>query len=108
MDANIVLRLNNIGILSEIQGDRETVQFFYDRAQALGGANTRVGLATRRSAEGMSLSQVAADNQAKVDAKVSQERAALRRQREPILLRRRDNSVVEEPATPPANTSPAN
>jgi Flp pilus assembly protein TadD len=108
LDPNNVFALNNIGYLSEIEGDRETAQFFYDRAQALGGANTRVGLATRRSAEGMSLSQVAADNQAKVDAKVSQERAALRRQREPILLRRRDNSVVEEPATPPANTSPAN
>ncbi len=108
LDPNNVFALNNIGYLSEIEGDRETAQFFYDRAQALGGANTRVGLATRRSAEGMSLSQVAADSQAKVDAKVSQERAALRRQHEPILLRRRDNSVVEEPATPPANTSPAN
>ena len=106
LDPNNVFALNNIGYLSEIEGDRETAQFFYDRAQALGGANTRVGLATRRSAEGMSLSQVAADSQAKVDAKVSQERAALRRQHEPILLRRRDNSVVEEPATTPANTSP--
>ncbi len=104
LDPNNVFALNNIGYLSEIEGDRETAQFFYDRAQALGGANTRVGLATRRSAEGMSLSQVAADSQAKVDAKVSQERAALRRQHEPILLRRRDNSVVEEPNISPANT----
>jgi Flp pilus assembly protein TadD len=105
LDPNNVFALNNIGYLSEIEGDRETAQFFYDRAQALGGAN-KVGLATRRSAEGMSLSHVAADNQAKVDAKVSQERAAIRRQREPILLRRRDNSVVEEPASPTANTPP--
>src|SRR5712671_1162594 len=106
LDPNNVFALNNIGYLSEIEGDRETAQFFYDKAQALGGAGTRVGLATRRSAEGMSLSQVAADSQAKVDAKVSQERAARRRQREPILLRRRDNSMVEEPPTPQANVTP--
>jgi Flp pilus assembly protein TadD len=106
LDPNNVFAMNNIGYLSEIEGDRETAQFFYDKAQAMGGANSKVGLATRRAAEGMSLSQVAADNQTKVDAKVSQERAARRRQREPILLRRRDNSVVEESATPPPNTPP--
>jgi len=105
LDPNNVFALNNIGYLSEIEGDRETAQFFYDRAQALGGANTTVGLATRRSAEGMKLGQVAADSETKVGAKVSQERAALRQQHEPILLRRRDNSVVEEPATPATSTS---
>jgi len=106
LDPNNVFALNNIGYLSEIEGDRETAQFFYDRAQALGGANVTVGLATRRSAEGLKLAQVAADSESKVDAKVSQERAALRQHNEPILLRRRDNSVVEEPATPPASTAP--
>jgi len=106
LDPNNVFALNNIGYLSEIEGDRETAQFFYEKAQALGGANTTVGLATRRSAEGMKLAQVAADSESKVDAKVSQERSALRQQHEPILLRRRDNSVVQEPSTPPANTSP--
>ena len=106
LDPNNVFALNNIGYLSEIEGDREPAQFFYDRAQALGGANVTVGLATRRSAEGLKLAQVAADSESKVDAKVSQERAALRQHNEPILLRRRDNSVVEEPATPPASTAP--
>ena len=106
LDPNNVFALNNIGYLSEIEGDRETAQFFYDRAQALGGANVTVGLATRRSAEGLKLAQVAADSESKVDAKVSQERAALRQHNEPILLRRRDNSVVEEPSTPPASTAP--
>jgi len=106
LDPNNVFALNNFGYLSEIEGDRETAQFFYDRAQALGGPNIKVGLATRQSAEGRTLAQVAADSQAKVDAKVSQERAARRRQREPILLRRRDNSVVEEPNTPPLTTAP--
>ena len=106
LDPNNVFALNNVGYLSEIEGDRETAEFFYDKAQALGGASVTVGLATRRSAEGMKLSQVAGDSESKVDAKVSQERAALRREHEPILLRRRDNSFVEEPSTPPANTPP--
>jgi Flp pilus assembly protein TadD len=106
LDPNNVFALNNIGYLSEIEGDRETAQFFYDKAQAQGGPRITVGLATRRSAEGMKLSQVAADSEAKVDAKVSQERAALRQQGEPILLRRRDNSVVEEPNAPPPSMAP--
>jgi Flp pilus assembly protein TadD len=104
LDPNNVFAVNNIGYLSEIEGDRETAQFFYDKAQALGGV--KVGLATRRSAEGLRLSQVAADSEKKVESKVSQERAALRQKQEPILLRRRDNSVVQEPSTPPPSPAP--
>jgi Flp pilus assembly protein TadD len=104
LDPNNVFALNNIGYLSEIEGDRETAQFFYDKAQALGGVT--VGLATRRSAEGQKLSQVASDSEQKVEGKVSQDRAALRRQHEPILLRRRDNSIVQEPSAPPTSSAP--
>jgi Flp pilus assembly protein TadD len=106
LDPNNAFANNNIGYLSELQGDRETAQFFYDRAQQLGGANTPVGLATRSSAEGQRLGQVASDNDTKVEAKVEQERNARRRQRQPILLRRRDNSVVQEPTMPPAPITP--
>jgi Flp pilus assembly protein TadD len=107
LDPNNAFAVNNIGYLSEANGDQETAQVFYERAQTIGGPKTKVGLATRRSAEGLKLSQVSSDSDAKVEAKVQQERDALRRtQHEPILLRRRDNSVVEEPATPPANAVP--
>ncbi|MGA8441458.1 MAG: hypothetical protein WB762_06490 [Candidatus Sulfotelmatobacter sp.] len=106
LDPNNAFAANNIGYLSEIEGDRETAQFFYDRAQALGGANTPVGLATRSSAEGLPLNRVASDSDAKVEAKERQERDARRQHQEPILLMRRDNSVVEEPAVPPAGTQP--
>ncbi|MGA8431307.1 MAG: hypothetical protein WB729_15910 [Candidatus Sulfotelmatobacter sp.] len=104
LDPNNAFAVNNIGYLSEVNGDQETAQFFYERAETIGGPKTKVGLATRRSAEGLKLSQVSSDSDAKVEAKVQQERDALRlTQHEPILLRRRDNSVVEEPATQPAN-----
>jgi Flp pilus assembly protein TadD len=105
VDPNNAFAVNNIGYLAEIEGDRETAQFFYDKAQTAAGANAKVGLATRHSAEGSRLSQVASQNDVKVEAKVRQERDARRNQHQPILLRRRDNTVVEEPATPPANGS---
>lgn len=106
IDPNNAFAANNIGYLAEIQGDRETAQFFYDKARSLSGANTPVGLATRSSAEGLPLSQVASESDSKVEAKVEQERTIRRQQRQPILLYRRDNSVVQEPpnssVTPPA------
>ena len=105
LDPNNAFAANNIGYLAEMEGDRETAQFFYDKAQTLGGANTPVGLATRSSAEGQRLSQVASDSDAKVESKVRQERYARRLQNEPVLLLRRDNSTVQEPATPPATSS---
>ena len=99
-------KANNIGYVAEIDGDRETAQFFYDKAQALAGANSPVGLATRSSAEGQSLSHVASENDNKVEAKVAEDRAVRREQREPVLLMRRDNTVVQEPATPPPSNQP--
>ena len=104
LDPNNAFALNNIGYVAEVEGDRETAEFFYNSARNAGGANQTVGLATRRSAEGQKLAQVAVDNGMKVDTKVTQEREERRRKREPILLRRRDNSIVEEPATSPRNT----
>ena len=105
VDPNNAFTLNNIGFVAELEGDRETAQFFYDRAQQAGGANAKVGVATRRDAEGRKLLAVAADSDTKIEAKVTEERNDLRRQNEPVVLRRRDNSVVDEsaPAAPPAN-----
>jgi len=102
LDPNNAFAVNNIGYLAEIEGDRETAQFFYAKAQTIAGPNAKVGLATRQSAEGAKLSQVATQNDTNVEAKVQQERNLRRSQREPILLRRRDNTIVQEPATPPA------
>ncbi len=104
LDPNNAFAANNIGYVAEIQGDRETAQFFYDKAQSLGGANTPVGLATRSSAEGQPLASVASENDSKVEAKVLQERDLRRQQNEPVRLLRRDNTPVQEPipVAPPA------
>lgn len=103
LDPNNAFALNNYGYLSELSGDRETAQYFYDNALRAGGANLNVGLATRRSAEGMRLFQVAGDNNQKVENQLNLQREARRREREPVLLRRRDNSIVVEPSSPPQN-----
>jgi hypothetical protein len=49
---------------------------------------------------------VASDSDNKVEAKVEQERDIRRQQNEPVRLLRRDNSVVQEPTTPPATVPP--
>ena len=103
LDPNNAFAVNNIGYLSEIKGDRETAQFFYEKAETIGGPNATVGLATSRKAEGMKLSQVSSQSDESVEAKVQQEQNALRAQHPPILLRRRDNSFVQEPAPPPVS-----
>lgn len=98
LDPNNAFALNNIGYVAEIEGDRETAEFFYQNARKAYGADAKVALATRRSAEGLKLFQVAEDSGSKVETKVAEEHAARRRERQPILLRRRDNTVVDEPS----------
>jgi Flp pilus assembly protein TadD len=102
LDPNSAFAMNNIGYESEIEGDRETAQFFYDRARQAGGANVTVGVATRRTEEGRKLFAVATDSDSRVEAKVTQDRDAVRQQHEPVVLRRRDNSIVDESAPQPA------
>jgi len=99
LDPNNAFAVNNIGYLSEIDGDRETAQFYYDKAQTLPGANAKVGLASRGSAEGSRLSRVASENDSKVESKVAQAQRALRAQHEPVVLFHRDNTPVQEPNT---------
>ena len=102
LNPNDAFTLNNIGFVAEMEGDRETAQFFYDRARQMGGATATVGVASRRTEEGRKLFAVAMDSNSKVEAKVTQERDTLRRENEPVVLRRRDNSIVDESAQPPA------
>lgn len=109
IDPNNAFALNNLGYLSEIEGDPETAQLFYEKARSVAGANSTVGLATRRSAEGEKLFQVASDSNSRVEDKVLREQQSLRQQHAPIVLYRRDGTPVDEPvppAAPPQQNSP--
>lgn len=99
--------LNNAGFLAEIQGDPETAQTFYEKAQTADGSAQRVGVATDRFAEGKRLSSVAQDNDQKMEYKFEAQRRAKQRETGPIQLKNRDNSPVSEPTTEPApNAAP--
>ncbi len=101
LDPNNAFSLNNMGYASEVDGDRETAQFFYNSALRAGTAGMNVGLATRRSAEGMKAFQVADDSSGSVESALAREREIRQRQHAPVVLLRRDNTVVEEPTSQP-------
>lgn len=103
LDPNNAFALNNIGYVSEMNGDRETAEFFYGKAQTMPGANLKVGLATRTTAEGSKLVQVASESDSSVESKVAQQQAARRARHEPVELLRRDNTPVQEQ---PSQTAP--
>jgi tetratricopeptide (TPR) repeat protein len=107
LDPSNAFTLNNMGYLAELDGDRESANYYYGKAQEANGANTRVGVATRRDAEGKQLQRVADSSELAVDSRIQIDLQNKRRSatKENPSLKRRDNTVVPEP-TPPAQTNP--
>jgi Flp pilus assembly protein TadD len=103
LDPSNAFSLNNMGYLAELDGDRESANYYYGKAQEADGANNRVGVSTRRDAEGKPLQRVADSNELAVDSRmqIDLENKRRSRQQPPPALKRRDNSTVPEP-TPPA------
>jgi|SRR5579862_5322346 len=106
LDPNNAFTLNNIGYVAELEGDQETADFYYEHARQSAGASAVVGVATRKTQEGKKLFFVAEDNNSRVEAQVAQERQVLQRQSEPVVLRRRDNSIVDESSQPAPQNQP--
>jgi Flp pilus assembly protein TadD len=100
LDPANAFTLNNMGYLAELDGDRETAEFFYFKAQDGSRSSARVALATRKDAQGQRVGELATDND--VSMETAQQAAMVARQREgaPIGLRRRDRSFVTEPILP--------
>lgn len=100
---NNAFSLNNQGYLAEMNGDLESAEDFYRQARDAGGANDRVGIATRPGAEGMKLAAVADESEGQVSSSIEVVSEAKRRNPRPIQLKRRDGSPVN--STPPPNES---
>jgi Flp pilus assembly protein TadD len=101
LDPKNAFALNNMGYLAEMDGDRETADFYYDKAREADQSSMKVAYASRKDVEGMKLSSVAGDSDDAVN-KAVEEAAALRRSEGgPVVLRYRNNEPVMEPATPP-------
>jgi tetratricopeptide (TPR) repeat protein len=106
LDPNNAFSLNNLGYVAEMGGDLETAQVFYERARLAQQANARIGVATRRSAEGVKLFEVADESDQKVGVKMEKQSEARRRQTGPIVLRHRDGTPVDESPEPAAPSNP--
>jgi Flp pilus assembly protein TadD len=99
---NNAFTLNNMGFLSEMDGDRETANFYYSKAAEAQGRNARVSVATRREVEGRPIGQVAEYGDTQVAARMEQERQARIREGGPVLLKTRAGAPIVEPDQPPA------
>jgi Flp pilus assembly protein TadD len=94
--------LNNIGYVSELDGDVETAQFFYGRATQAAGAGSRVGLATDTGSQGLRASRVAAANQQAMSTALEQYRRRARQQTGPVELIPRGS--LTQPSQPKQQT----
>ena len=106
LDPENAFTLNNMGYLAELEGDRETANFYYAKAQEAERADAKVAVATRRDAEGKPLERVATQNDLAVAAKMQAEVEAKRRQGGDVQLKRRDGTVVVDPPKPPETNQP--
>ena len=108
LDPQNAFALNNMGYLAELDGDKETADFYYDKAKEADQSSMKVAYASRKDVEGMKLGAVADDSDGAVN-KAIEEAAELRRaEGGAVVLRYRNNQPVMEPATPPKPIQPAN
>jgi Flp pilus assembly protein TadD len=101
LDPKNAFALNNMGYLAELDGDRETADYYYGKASEARQANMKVAYATRSKMKGMKMAAVADVNDKAVVKATEDATAALRAEGGPIVLHYRNNKPVSEPATPP-------
>jgi Flp pilus assembly protein TadD len=98
LDPNNAFTLNNMGYVAELQGDRETADFFYAKALVARQSGTRIATATRKEAEGQKLGVVANINDEAVGAAERTQQEIRRREGTPPALLKRDNTPVVDTA----------
>jgi len=102
IDPRNAFAMNNIGYVSELEGDQETAAGFYAAAKQAEGARERVTLANRHEMQGLPLIQVASANDEGAQANLETLRQARAREGGTIQLKTRDNRPVVEPAATPS------
>lgn len=101
MAPNDAFTLNNMGYLAEMDGDRETADFYYEKAQEAERNNAIAAVTTRKEVEGKPVRAVAAFGDNVISTRMEADREARAAQGGPVVLRRRDGSVVVDPDKPP-------
>jgi tetratricopeptide (TPR) repeat protein len=105
-DPSSAFSLNNRGYVAEMDGDLETAQFFYEKAAGAIDANARVGLATKSTAEGRQLFNVAADSDGKVNGALERYSQQRHLQTAPIELTPRGGVNTDNSAPPTVPQNP--
>jgi len=100
LNPNDAFTLNNMGYLAEMDGDRETADFYYERAREANQKNARIAIATRTDVQGKKIGDVAENTDQLVQTQIEAMREARERQGGPVELLLRDNQAVVEPAKP--------
>jgi Flp pilus assembly protein TadD len=77
-DPNNAFALNNMGYLSELNGDHETAQLYYEKAQRASRADRRVSVASDPRVQGKRLTVVATNSDQLMDARMEALRNARR------------------------------
>jgi Flp pilus assembly protein TadD len=104
LEPNNAFTLNNMGYLAEIDGDRETANYFYAKAQDANRSNSRVIVATRKDAEGKRVAEVASNSDIIVTN--AQEAAiAARRRSAPTTVTLHERNGQPVPETPTVDIS---
>ena len=106
LDPNSAFSLNNLGYVSERDGDLETAHFFYTKAQQADDASARVGLASNTLAEGERMGVVATDSNQKVGGEIDRYRRERHAEPGNVELERRNGTPVEGSQTAPPPRSP--
>ena len=103
LDPNSAFTLNNRGFVAEQDGDLETAQYFYGKAQRAEDADASIGLATQLAAEGQNLETVAGSSNGKVDDALEVYSRKRRQEQAPVELTPRGGT--SEPSTPAPPTA---
>lgn len=111
LDPQSAFSLNNMGYVSEVRGDQETADDFYQQASRGDQAGTPVNVASRHEMVGDAAGQVASANAQGSEASLRAGAEVKRQRHEPIVLRRRNNTPVTDqqgPAIPrpPVDNAP--
>ena len=109
LEPNNAFTLNNMGYLAEMDGDRETADFFYAKAEEAQASNAKVIAATRKAAEGKRVAEVASSSDQIVQQAQEQSIEARRRSGSGTLvaLKSRNGQIINPNAPVVADTESA-
>ena len=106
LDPSSAFSLNNRGYVAEREGDLETAQFFYQRAQRAANSTAKVGFATRLYAQGQPLIAVADTSNGKVDDALEVYSRERKQPSAPVQLTPRGGAPARSPNPSPDNRPP--